>query len=254
MSTKDFTIKEPKNSLFLLKTRISGFFKAEKEFLKFKRLVTGNFINSYQKDGNINLEKSKDRSIDLKVFCNITSASILSREKYFFKAKYFFSTNHLRPFRTRIYCLKISKATSIQASIIEMDILRNESVFNSFDLSKFNNDAKRNNLQINTQSLIHCRVNWVPSDYKIKDKIGQETFYGFISYGGCTISSEQSLEFVHIKDELILGPHFFWVNDKAFFDDGNLIYGDLNDLSFQFNRLTKGDYFICEEKFHLNSV
>mmetsp|Transcript_892 Transcript_892/g.1488 ORF Transcript_892/g.1488 Transcript_892/m.1488 type:complete len:305 (-) Transcript_892:2046-2960(-) len=232
-----------KKNIFLLKSRISGFLNAKKKQNNLKYLLRGNFINSSQKDSDQSINyKFKDYH-HLQIVCNIELISNFVATNSILKANYYFPIKNTTTFRLRVYYLGISEFSCKRNPIVKMDIVRNDPILSSSLKSESESDRLEKPLNKTKKEIMsNCSVNWVFSSKPGGIRTDEIVFYGFIPRGGCSVYSERVLEFIHINDSLKLAPHLLWVNDRAFFNGGELIYGNLNNISFHLDRLLACDF------------
>lgn len=62
-------------------------------------------------------------------------------------------------------------------------------------------------------------------------------FHGWMERGGCTVFSPEICKQIHVYDELLLTDEHLWVNDRAFDDDDQYVYGNQRGVPYKMRRV-----------------
>mmetsp|Transcript_3069 Transcript_3069/g.6146 ORF Transcript_3069/g.6146 Transcript_3069/m.6146 type:complete len:264 (+) Transcript_3069:86-877(+) len=223
---------------FSLTKRVQGFLKTKKELKILSSYFSGNYNNhsQYLADSwNLKNQVSHEH-----IHCLIERLKGNSNQAEIFLARYFFPCFLPKLFRIRVYIISPCEFSTKEKPITKMEIIRNPE--KNMALRKKKNQPLKHGKIYNFQtgiSLPHCYIFWKRKS--IKKKKARLNFHGFMENQGCTIFSSSLFSFLHIKDNLILTPHSFFVNDRGFKEDGDLLYGNASGISFQMGRVQRGN-------------
>mmetsp|Transcript_77541 Transcript_77541/g.116553 ORF Transcript_77541/g.116553 Transcript_77541/m.116553 type:complete len:303 (-) Transcript_77541:491-1399(-) len=228
---------------FSLKKRLEGFLKARKETISLSKYLPGNFNNQNQHLTDC-LSKNKKINSHEHIHCFIEKVDINSNGEKIFLAQYFFPSPSPKLFRLRLYVIYPCEFSTKEKPLTKMEIIRNsENNWKKKGTEEFISGGKARELFEYGTSLSNCLIFWK----QIRERNGKQNpltiFHGFMENRGCTILTTSSLSFLHVNDDLVLSPHSLWVNDRGFKEDGNLLYGSKNKISFQMERMKTGNFF-----------
>mmetsp|Transcript_8237 Transcript_8237/g.16447 ORF Transcript_8237/g.16447 Transcript_8237/m.16447 type:complete len:303 (+) Transcript_8237:1422-2330(+) len=231
-----------KYSTFSLKKRIEGFVRAEKETNNLSSLLPGDFGNHSQYLTGLSGKKREGVPHE-HIHCFIKKINELPPKKQVFFAQYFFPSPSPKFFRFRLYIIYPCEFSTKEKPVVKMEIIRNsenEDFLNNKDPTKSKKKTKEF-FQFGNK-LSRCVIFWKPLKDERYLKKSLKIFHGFMENQGCTILASSFPSFLHITDNLLLTPYSFWVNDRGFNEDGFLLYGSKNDVSFQMERLETGGF------------
>jgi len=228
---------------FSLKKRLHGFFRAKKDILLLSEYLPGNFNNHNQNLTDLTSER-ESISPHEHIHCFIEKMNNNSEEKAIFFARYFFPSPSPKLFRLRLYVIYPCEFSTKEKPVTKMEIIRNseKNKYEAQKQKKFSQE-KANRLFKDGTTLSNCIIFWKKIKENGKNRYSSEIFQGFMENQGCTILTASSFSFLHIKDDLILSAYSFWVNDRGFTEDGELLYGNKNGIAFQMERMVVGNYF-----------
>jgi hypothetical protein len=226
---------------FAIKKKIRGFLKAKKSQLVFRKYFQGEFDNQFQTiiDNKISRIK-KVWYVHEHIHCSIISPENFSENFDSFEAFYYFPFKNLVPFRERIYLLYPSLFSLKKQLIFQMEILQNQQRLCSKEKTFFFSEDF-----ISQTFLNRCMIYWYVNEKKKYCRNSHFFFKGELLNQGCTIFSLSGLEFLHIKDDLILTECSLLVNDRGFDEKGLVKYGNYQKIPFILERASNSNQLYC---------